>query len=343
MIFSSSVNNMKKTWSDSTSFPWLVATMIIIAICMIEELSMKEKYKNEYDDYRNKTPFLLPTPNWLRKILKAPMKLITSSRYPRNRKQVAGIVLIYTIILMSVSLLWVDIGVTDSNTSPYISNYQVAIDSIDSEIQQTVERRELHKHFTALGQFGNVSAPQLIQYLSNPDPVIREFAANQLGNIRSKNAVEPLILALKDENWRVKNSAANALSDIGDQRAAGPVMEIVKNTPVEERSRFYSLLGSFKVVEAWPILVEGTNQPEWYKKVAALRAMSKISLKKAKPYMYTALSDTQFRVKREVVFMLLELKPKDAVKPLQSVLDDEDFETRFYAKEAIKLIEEEYN
>ena len=37
--------------------------------------------------------------------------------------------------------------------------------------------------------------------------------------------------------------------------------------------------------------------------------------------------------------MLLELKPSDAIVPLQNVLNDEDFETRFYSNEAIKLIE----
>lgn len=62
MIYSSTVNNMKKSWGDSTSFPWLIATMIIIAICMIEELTMSNKYGNEYDDYRKKTPFLFPLP-----------------------------------------------------------------------------------------------------------------------------------------------------------------------------------------------------------------------------------------------------------------------------------------
>ena len=71
--------------------------------------------------------------------------------------------------------------------------------------------------------------------------------------------------------------------------------------------------------------------------------MTEINLEKAKPFVYEALYDTQFRVRREVVYMLLKLKPKDAVKPLRHVIEDEDFETRFYAREAIKIIEKENN
>ena len=343
MIFSSTVNNMKKTWSDSTSFPWLIATMIIIAICMVEELTMRDKYGSTYDKYRKKAPFLLPLPMWLKKILKAPARLITKSNYPQNRKQIAGIMLIYTLLLMSVSLFWVDFG-TELNAATWqIADDQKTIDSINLKIQQSSERRELYTHFDALRKVGNNATPQLISYLSDPDPVRREFAANQLGELKSKDAVDPLIVALSDDTWRVRHSAANALADIGDQRAAAPVMELVKSMAAGERFRYYSLLGSLKVEASWPYLIEGSTQPEWYKKVAALRAMTEINLEKAKPFVYEALYDTQFRVRREVVYMLLELKPKDAVKPLRHVIEDEDFETRFYAREAIKIIEKENN
>ena len=110
MLFSMTENNMKKSWGFGTSFPWLIMTMIIIAICMIEELSMKDKYGVAYDEYREKTPFLFPMPKWMKAILKVPMKLITKEKFPKNRKQVAGITLVYTFIFMIISLIWVDIG-----------------------------------------------------------------------------------------------------------------------------------------------------------------------------------------------------------------------------------------
>jgi protein-S-isoprenylcysteine O-methyltransferase Ste14 len=340
MLFSMTENNMKKSWGFGTSFPWLIMAMIIIAICMMEELSMKEKYGKEYDDYRDKTPFLFPLPKWLKTILKAPARLITRNKYPQTRKQVGGIILIYTCLLVPVSLFWVDINANHSYETINIENPQMLIDSLNTEIQHTFERRELYRHFEALGQLGILASPQLITYLTNPDPVLREFAANQLGDIKSEIAVDPLILALSDENWRVRNSVANALADIGDKKAVGPVMELIRKTPPEERSQYYSLVGTLGADEAWPFLVEGLDNQNWYAKTAALKSLAWIDAEKAKPYIFKALEDSQYQVRRQAVFLLLETKPEDGTVYLQQVLNDEDFETRFYAKEALKLIEQ---
>ncbi len=340
MLFSMTENSMKKSWGFGTSFPWLIMTMIIIAICMIEELSMKDKYGVAYDEYQEKTPFLFPMPKWMKAIFKVPMKLITKEKFPKNRKQVAGITLIYTFIFMIISLFWLDIGSKTSHETINIENPQMVIDSINIKIQHTFERRELYKHFEALGQLGIVASPQLITYLTNPDPVLREFAANQLGDIKSDIAVDPLILALSDKNWRVRNSVANALADIGDKKAVGPVLELIRKTLPEERSQYYSLAGTLGADEAWPFLVEGLDDKNWYAKTTALKSLVWIDAEKAKPYIYKALEDSQYQVKRQAVFLLLEIKPEDGIIPLQKVLDDEDFETRFYAKEVLKLIEQ---
>jgi len=340
MLFSVTENNMKKSWGVSTSFPWLITTMIIIAICMIEELSMKEKYGKEYDDYRDKTPFLFPIPKWLKAVLKAPMKLVTRENYLQSRKQVALVSLIYTLIFIAVSLFWVDFGSGDSSELKAITNPQKVIDSIAIKIQNTNERRQLSWHFYELGKTGKLAVVPLISYLSGVDPVKREFAANQLGRIKDTSAVWPLILALDDENWRVRNSSSNALAAIGDQRAAEPIFKMIKKSPPEERSRFYRLMGSFKIDAAWPYLVEGLEDNRWYIENTALQALVDIDADKAMPYVFGALSDTNYQARRKAVFVLLELKPDEAIEPLKQVLDDEDFEVRFYARQAIELIQQ---
>lgn len=340
MIFSSTVNNMKKSWGDSTSFPWLLMTMIIIAMCMLEELTMREKYGKEYDEYRSSTPFLFPLPMWLKSIFKAPMKLVTKNRFPQNRKQVAMITLIYTVIFTTASLLWVDLGITSSTEVTRIENSEKVIDSISLKIQYTYDRRTLSHHFNELGNLGSEATDILVSYLSDPNPVVREFASNQLGRIKNKDAVQPLIFALNDENWRVRNSAANALTDIGDERAASPILDLVKSIPQNERSPYFQLLGSLGIDEAWPILIEGTQHQQWYARVSALKALAEINIDLAETYIYNSLKDDNVRVRRQAVFILLDKKPSGAVKPLQNMLDDEDYETRFYAEQAIRLIEQ---
>lgn len=343
MIFSTMENQMKKTWGVATSFPWLIATMIIIAICMIEELAMKEKYGSEYDNYREKTPFLFPLPRWVKLILKEPMRFITKDRFPQSRKQVAGITIIYTIIFMALSLVWVDFGLDEAGRLATVENPKKVIDSITNEIQHTFERRELSEQFEVLGNLEDAAVDPLIAYLSDPDPVKREFATNQLGRLSNTLAVQPLIDALNDENWRVRNSAAIALSNIGDEKAVDPIMELIRNTPPNERSRFFSVLGSLGAEEAWPFLVDGTKDAKWYFRNSAVKALVEINPDNALPFVFEALHDSLYQVRRNAVFILLEQKPQEAIVPLQKVLNDKDFETRFYAAQALKLIEQENN
>ena len=70
----------------------------------------------------------------------------------------------------------------------------------------------------------------LIIALRNEQPSIRGEAAVALGEIGNEQALEPLILALKDEYWSVRSKAAKALGEIGDIRA----VESLKNTLEDE-------------------------------------------------------------------------------------------------------------
>jgi len=61
--------------------------------------------------------------------------------------------------------------------------------------------------------------------LEYKDPEVRIGAALTLGNIGDKKAVEPLIKALKDYNWRVQAYAVEALGKIGDTRGVTPLIK----------------------------------------------------------------------------------------------------------------------
>jgi HEAT repeat protein len=53
---------------------------------------------------------------------------------------------------------------------------------------------------------------------------VKEFAADALGEIKDTRAVGPLIQALKDNDSFVRMSAAGALGDINDTRAVEPLI-----------------------------------------------------------------------------------------------------------------------
>lgn len=66
-------------------------------------------------------------------------------------------------------------------------------------------------------------AEQLIQSLSNSDPVRRYEAAKALGEMGDGRAVDPLVFTLKDSDAGVRRAAAIALGQIGDERALDPL------------------------------------------------------------------------------------------------------------------------
>ncbi len=69
------------------------------------------------------------------------------------------------------------------------------------------------------------------QLLNDPDGQQRALAAAKLGSERFRDisSVEPLIQALQDEAWEVRQKAAKALGRIGDRRAVDPLQELLRD------------------------------------------------------------------------------------------------------------------
>ena len=59
------------------------------------------------------------------------------------------------------------------------------------------------------------------------------------------------------------------------------------------------------------------------------------SSEKSLQYVYAALKDEHYGVRRKAVMLLLDLENPASIPYLEQVLHDKDFETRFYAKLAI--------
>ncbi len=343
MLFSSDINNMKKTWAVPSSLPWLLMTMVIIAICLIEELKMKEQSEGAYEQYQKKTPFLFPFPKWLKRILKAPMRLVIKNDQPKNVKQVFGITVLYTAIFISISMIWVVPDMISSSSELTTEeNSENQIDIIVSTINQNQSRRTLGKQFESLGLFGNFATENLIQFLDDNNPDKREFAAQQLGNIKSEESVPFLISKIDDPNYRVCNETIRALGKIGAEEAI-PALKTALNDPDKVQLQGYILdaLANLGVDDIWPIYVQRLNGLNWYERTAALNALNKIDQENSYPYVYEALKDEHPRVRSNAVIILLKQKPVKAIEPLKSVIYDDDYETKFYARQAIKLIEKE--
>jgi len=88
----------------------------------------------------------------------------------------------------------------------------------------------------ALGKIGDKRAIEpLIAALRDKDDRVQQAAAEALGKIADERAVEPLIAALKGENSRIRKVAAETLGKIGNKWAIRPLVEALKDEKVEVR------------------------------------------------------------------------------------------------------------
>lgn len=344
MLFSSLENIMKKSWTVPASLPWLLATMVIIGICMLEEIKMKELYGDSYEKYRKKTPFLFPLPKWLKSGLLFPIRLIFRRDWPETRSQVAGTVVIYTVSFMLLSLIWVDFGDREEITVRETVNLEQAehkIHSILVELQRNDNRGHLYNQIIALKQYQDRAVPTLIVLLGNPNADIREFTTQALGEMQAETAVEPLIQVLADPDYRTRRGAAYSLGQIGAEQAVDPLIQVLeKSTNGGMRYAVYTALGRIGLARAWPVLVTAAEDTIWYAQNAALSALHKIDLDRSMEYIINALESPVVNIRRQTVMLLLKDPHPAAADALRKLDDDPDFETRFYAKQVLRLLEE---
>ena len=95
------------------------------------------------------------------------------------------------------------------------------------EVQTTVNR--------VLEEFDAAAVQPLIQAMGQEKWQVREQAADILGLIGSQEAVPVLIEALKDAHWQVRFAAVTALGSIGGRRARNAVQQIENDA--DERVR----------------------------------------------------------------------------------------------------------
>jgi len=123
-----------------------------------------------------------------------------------------------------------------------------AFDALRS-VEEPVEREELRMAVvTELLGIGRPSVELLIEYLRDDDWVVREAAADLLGKIADVRSVEPLMERVReDKDTGVKELAVKALGLIGDARPVGLLVEVFPIRPL----RVYAIeaLASVKDVE----------------------------------------------------------------------------------------------
>jgi HEAT repeat protein len=154
----------------------------------------------------------------------------------------------------------------------------------------------------------------ILDRLNSADPLERACGTRLLGESdQSTDSALPLLLtALEDPNYLVRSRAAEALGNIGDDRAVRPLMDALKRGAEypEVRSRAAEALGQLKATEAVEPLTESLTGMVWNVRYQAVIALGRIG----------------------------DPAARDAVE--QVVRYDPNFSVRAVAREALQELEE---
>ncbi len=91
------------------TLPWLVVTLIIVAVALMEELDMRKRDPDNYSVYKGSAPFMLPLTTRLSQVITAPLRAAFKKNQPETGRQVLATFGIYLGILMLLSLPFLQI------------------------------------------------------------------------------------------------------------------------------------------------------------------------------------------------------------------------------------------
>ena len=101
LIFVSYNHYVKGAFATPPALMWLISTMVVIGVAVLEEVEMSKRCGERYEEYRRKTPFMMPMPRRLAQAIAAPLRMMRI--YPEDPKGVAIALALCTAILMAIS------------------------------------------------------------------------------------------------------------------------------------------------------------------------------------------------------------------------------------------------
>ena len=106
LIRNSSLVHFKLTYEMPSSLPWLITSLVIICVALLEEIKIKQKFPVEYENYKQRAPFLFPLPKFLSKPITFPVRLLFKKEQPESVKEIVIVFFVYMGLLILLSILF---------------------------------------------------------------------------------------------------------------------------------------------------------------------------------------------------------------------------------------------
>jgi HEAT repeat protein len=174
-----------------------------------------------------------------------------------------------------------------------------------------------------------------IDLLKDKDWFRRKDAAITLGEMADERAIGPLITALRDAEWNVREAAQDALAQIGPL-AVEPLIKALREYQI--KTFVIQVLGKIKDERVLDPLMAQLRNEEF--KDVATKALIEVGLPAVERLM-AVMNDKDKHVRKHVVTALGEIGVPEAVEPLIDATKDEDWAVRLQAIAALHLIGDE--
>lgn len=245
--------NIKKMFEISNSLPWLLTTMIIIGVAMLEELKMRRERGEEYESYCRRTSFLFPLPRFVSKIFSVPLRLIFKKGHPERKREIFAVLAFYTVLCIVASAFYG--GLIPLSKESQI-NVEQRIEKLVRVVKEAKNRADMRNAAKSLADIGEPAAEALIGLLKDENLYVRWYTADVLGSIKSENVVQPLIKLLYDEDKNVRRAAAGSLGRTGSEEAVQPLIEALQDQTRDISIAAARALGQIGAYEAIKPLIE---------------------------------------------------------------------------------------
>ena len=262
----------RRSWGISATLPWLISTMVIIGVAMLEEVNMRGRHGEEYEAYRRSAPFLFPVPRFVERVFALPFRILFKKERPERRREVAIVLTLYTALLIGASSLFYGGGWARMASAFRSQGAQEEyLASVVAEIRTEPNWRRQSSLTHSLGAMGERAVPSLLELLRDESQGIRTYAVETLRDYPSPNALEGLVEALEDPAEDVRWRAAQALAALGSPGAIGPLKPMLEDTVPHIRTTALDALARLGAEEAVPAAIEMVRSPEYWVRIRGVR------------------------------------------------------------------------
>ncbi len=189
---------------------------------------------------------------------------------------------------------------------------------------------------SALARFGARVLERLLAMVANPAAEVRTQAASALGALKDPVAIEPLKKLLVDPSNAVKRAAVFALAQINEQHVGSLPLLLLGNQDPDVRCAAAQVLGRLRdkrAVEPLQYLLTEDVSP-WVRYEAA-QSLGEIGDRRAVPVLVERMADEAPQVRIAALKAVARLSLEDKISDLQRVFSDPDPEVRLALIESL--------